>query len=283
MTADKSGRSKVTAAKRRRFATMISVLLIVAGVTGLAVCFGVYRSRQAVYEFARDEYSRLQPQQMAASTVAPDEGAQEAQTTAAQADGQSADANHPFQNVDIAALREMNPDCIGWIEIPGTEISYPVVIGSDNEYYVEYTFMKTQNKAGAIFADFRCSGDFSDFHTIVYGHNMRDGSMFAQLKDYCDAAFLQEYSVIYLHRQGEVLVYRVLMARQTSYDDWIYTLTAGADEESVLREELAKALKMTDGLHESGRFLTLSTCTGGIDRDARVIVSAVLEEVLSVR
>ena len=75
-------------------------------------------------------------------------------------------------------------DVIGWIAIPGTEISYPLVQGTDSDYYLTHTWNQNSSAVGAIFMDCRCSADFSGFNTIVYGHRMNNGSMFAALKHY---------------------------------------------------------------------------------------------------
>ncbi|MFR2213338.1 MAG: sortase domain-bontaining protein [Ruminococcus sp.] len=72
----------------------------------------------------------------------------------------------------------MNPEIIAWIRIPDTRIDYPVVQGTDNEYYLKHTFKKTEHVAGSIFLDKDNSPDFSNRKSILYGHNMKDGSMF---------------------------------------------------------------------------------------------------------
>ena len=91
--------------------------------------------------------------------------------------------------MDLPALQQVNSDVIGWIAIPGTEISYPLVQGTDNDYYLTHTWNQNSSAVGAIFMDCRCSADFSGFNTIVYGHRMNNGSMFAALKHYQKAGF----------------------------------------------------------------------------------------------
>ena len=86
--------------------------------------------------------------------------------------------------VDFEALRKVNPDIIGWIVIPGMEISYPIVQGEDNDYYLKHTFDKAENASGCIFVEVENSPDFSDNNTFVYGHNMKNKSMFAKLNRY---------------------------------------------------------------------------------------------------
>ena len=84
--------------------------------------------------------------------------------------------------VNFDVLRDINPDCVGWIEIPGTNISYPIVQGRDNDHYLRLNFEGKYSVGGVIFLDHRCDSDFDRTNTIIYGHNMRDGSMFGSLK-----------------------------------------------------------------------------------------------------
>ena len=86
--------------------------------------------------------------------------------------------------VDFAALREQNEDCIGWIYFEDPDISYPIMQGADNNEYLRTTFLREARTAGSIFIDSANSRDFSDDNTLVYGHNMKDGTMFGQLKNY---------------------------------------------------------------------------------------------------
>jgi sortase B len=91
--------------------------------------------------------------------------------------------------VDFDALREINPDVVAWVHVPGTGINYPVVHTDDNEKYLNTSYDGKANRCGAIFLDYLNGGDFSDRHVILYGHNMRDGSMFAQLNRFKQQAF----------------------------------------------------------------------------------------------
>ena len=86
--------------------------------------------------------------------------------------------------MDFTALREVNSDVLGWILIPGTVISYPLLQGDDNSYYLNHTWKKWTNVVGSIFLECQNSPDLSDFNTVVYGHRMNNGSMFASLKYY---------------------------------------------------------------------------------------------------
>ena len=91
--------------------------------------------------------------------------------------------------VDFESLRESGPDIIGWLNLPDTVINYPVTQTDDNEYYLHHLYDGTYNKVGCLFADYENKADFSDRNTIIYGHNMRDGSMFAVLNEYDEQSY----------------------------------------------------------------------------------------------
>ncbi|HNW04006.1 MAG TPA: class B sortase [Oscillospiraceae bacterium] len=101
--------------------------------------------------------------------------------------------------IDFSALRQGSPDVVGWIRSEDGEISYPVVLGEDNDYYLTHLFNGEKNKLGSIFMDYRCSGDFSDRNTVVYGHNMKDGSMFSSLTNYEDQGYYDDYPSMALY------------------------------------------------------------------------------------
>ena len=103
----------------------------------------------------------------------------------------------------------MNPDVIAWIDIPGLSISYPVVQGTDNAYYLHHLFTGEYNSSGSIFADWHNQPDFADPNTIVYGHNMKNGSMFGTLSHYQDQALWEENPYFYLYVPGKVMEYQI--------------------------------------------------------------------------
>ncbi|WP_258106889.1 class B sortase [Christensenella minuta] len=101
--------------------------------------------------------------------------------------------------MDFASLRAVNEDVVGWILAEGRSVDYPVVHGEDNEYYLTHLFDHKKNKLGTLFVDYRNHGDFSDKNTVVYGHNMKDGSMFASLAEYKDQKYYESFPIMILH------------------------------------------------------------------------------------
>lgn len=131
--------------------------------------------------------------------------------------------------IDFEGLRKINEDIVAWIQIPGIGVDYPVVQGEDNEYYLHHTFRKEVNKAGSIFLDYRNRADFTDQRVILYGHNMKDGSMFSNLKKYQDDAFWKESGTAYLYLPEKTLQLEVMGCEKVSMRDEVYAL-----EENVI-------------------------------------------------
>lgn len=136
--------------------------------------------------------------------------------------------------VDFDALKQINEDIIAWIRIPGV-LDYPVVQGTDNSYYLHHTFRKEYNIAGSIFLDARNKADFSDSKNIIYGHNMRDGSMFHVLRKFQDLDFYQANREIWLYlSDGSVQVYEIVRCEEVKAAGEIYELQTGKIEDKEL-------------------------------------------------
>lgn len=91
---------------------------------------------------------------------------------------------------ELKALQKLNKDMAGWLTIADTEIDYPILQSTDNDYYLHHNYKNEKARAGSIFKDYRNTNEFLDKNTIIYGHNMKDGSMFADLRKYLDKDFL---------------------------------------------------------------------------------------------
>lgn len=128
------------------------------------------------------------------------------------------------KTIDFEELRKINEDIVAWIQIPGIDVDYPVVHGEDNEYYLHHTFQKEANKAGSIFLDYRNRADFTEQRVIIYGHNMKDGSMFSNLKKYQDNAFRKESGTAYLYLPEKTLQLEIVACERVSMRDGVYAL-----------------------------------------------------------
>ena len=168
----------------------------------------------------------------------------------------------------LASLTALNSEFVGWISIEGI-IEYPVVRGQDNEYYLDRTFSRQQNASGAIFMDCRNTRGFSETVSIIYGHNMRDGSMFASLKQFLDPAFMSDNpEIAIVTSEGRVLIYQIFLARETDVSNRVYEL--GFSDASAA----AKAFR--NAPDNASNFIVLSTCTNSADKDDRMLLYAAL-------
>ena len=178
---------------------------------------------------------------------------------------------------EIAAIPEV-PET-ETVQQPTTEISYPLVQGTDNDYYLTHTWNKNSSAVGAIFMDCRCSADFSDFNTIVYGHRMNNGSMFAALKHYKKQDFLQEHPQVYVTNASGTHAYRIYAAYEAALDGTAY-YSAFSDEtikKTFIDEGISLSVIRTGAAPTvNDHILTLSTCTGN-GHATRWVVQAVME------
>lgn len=168
--------------------------------------------------------------------------------------------------MDLEALREVNPDVVGWIWIPDTEINYPVMQGQDNEFYLNHTWEGKKNAAGSIFLEHRNSADFTDYNTIVYGHNMNNGSMFAAVRSYASQWYYQRHPYVYIAMDSGVYRYEVFSSYKASVESSAYGLSFHQDQTKVnFLTEAIKKSQFDVGIRPeiTDRILTLSTCSGG--------------------
>ena len=104
-----------------------------------------------------------------------------------------------FRGKDFQSLKEINEDIVAWIFAEGRTIDYPIVQGKDNSYYMRRMVNHEYNRLGTIFMDYRNQNDFSDKNTVIYGHNIKDGSMFALLTKYKDQDYYDNFPTMTLY------------------------------------------------------------------------------------
>ena len=184
--------------------------------------------------------------------------------------------NRPTK-INFKSLQERNPDTVGWIEIPGTEINYPIVKGDDNDFYLHRDFQSEKSKSDTIFMDYRNDGDFTNRHSILYGHNMRNGSMFAGLMAYKDSVFFTQNDKIYIDTPDGRTIWQIFAAYVTT-TDFYYIITDFPDDPSF--SSFLQTIQSKSSFQSpvspvvSDHLLTLSTCTYEYD-DARFVVHAI--------
>lgn len=180
----------------------------------------------------------------------------------------------PYLQVDFEGLKSENPDVIAWIQIPALQISYPVVQGKDNAYYLQHMFNGEISKNGSIFADYHNHADFTDQNTIVYGHNMKDKSMFGTLDNYQDQALYQQYPCFYIYIPGYVLEYQIIScyAGRIGSVGYTYGFPEQEDFQTFLNQILSYAGYDTGvNVTTEDKIVTLSTCVN-TNRDYRYLI-----------
>lgn len=185
-----------------------------------------------------------------------------------------------LQQLDIRALQEINPDVIGWIYIPDTKINYPLLHAEDNDTYLQTTWEGKYNAAGSIFLETECSSDLKDFNTIIYGHNMRNGTMFAALKQYSDYNFYEAHPYVYIVTNEAIYRYEIFSSYKAGVRTQTYRLrfTSQEKEQAIYYyiESSVWGAKLTPTADDS--ILTLSTCNGNGSYKSRWVVQAALNE-----
>ena len=189
----------------------------------------------------------------------------------------------PTFAIDFANLQQVNREVTGWIWIYDTVVNYPLVqSGKNNDAYLHKTYDGTSNSSGSIFMDYRNASDFSDTNTIIYGHNMKNGKMFAVLKKFGNQEFYDSHREFYIMTPEGNRRYEIISAFQTDALSDIYDRNFSSQEgrqawfEKVLRS--SAILAAVDAAAEDS-FVTLSTCVSGNDYRARFVVIGRLAEI----
>ena len=249
--------SRQNSKKTKKKGDIILTLTLIVAVA--VFCFAAYNLFHIYTEYKKgtDEYNHIE--QMAVTERDP-ESTEEVSDT-------EQGLQPPF-DVDFAALQGVNPDVVGWIYIEALEgISYPVVQGEDNEEYLHTTYENNYNFAGTIFIDYENSRDFSDCNTLVYGHNMKNGSMFGQLKKFSeDQTTYEKSKYFWIFTPEKDYRYEIISAYTTGVNSDTYTLFKGPGDEFQEYLDTIKGYSEieTDDteLTIKDRIVTLSTCTG---------------------
>ncbi len=190
----------------------------------------------------------------------------------------------PDNPIDFAALQEKNPDTVAWIKVPGTVIDYPVMrSGADREenFYLDHNSEGEKHRAGAIYMQKLNSPDLSDPNTVLYGHNMGNGSMFSWLHQYKKKAFFDENHTITVYTPGHILTYEIYSAFLYDNRHILNSFNFYSEEDyAAFLQQTLKPNSMVRQVREgisvttNARIITLSTCNA---RDSeRYLVVGVL-------
>ena len=261
---------------------------------GAVICTAVACSGKETQSRADDEYEKLAEQTNSAAAVqepveTPSVTAEPTEAPPEEKDPlailEEMGVPIPEKEVDFADLQEnTNGDIYAWIHIPDTKIDYPVLQHpTDNSYYLNHNLDGSRGYPGCIYTEDYNKKDFTDSNTVLYGHNMKNGTMFAGLHKYGDSEYLEEHPYIYIYTEEGLLAYEIFAAYQSGDEHILYAHDGFEDrkvygkylEEILNMRSMGSVLKEGAEVTEDSRIITLSTCISG-KPDNRFLVQGVL-------
>lgn len=232
-----------------------------------------YRTGTKAYEKLEEQYIVIQ------SGEATDNG-KNGRKTSENEDVNVAKSEEPVTiSVDFTELKEVYGDVIAWIYCPNTPINYPVVQSTDNDYYLHRLITGEYNAGGTLFMDFRNSSDFSDWNSIIYGHNMKNDSMFGILPDYMEQEFYEEHPVWYLVTEEYTYQIELVGGYVTAADSSSYDFPEDAAGRDTLANMASRksSFRSDVKVEEEDRLVTMSTCVYDYE-DSRYVLVGILRE-----
>ena len=176
----------------------------------------------------------------------------------------------------IEEVKKSYPSIIAWIKVDGTEIDYPIVKGSDNEYYLNHNYKNDYNVFGAIFMDYRNEENFSDQNTIIYGHNNDRGGNFKALHKFEEDGFFEKNKFIEIFSEVGYKKYQIFAVYKAGpYDEFRSPKYSEEDGEKLLTYIKERNILKTEVPSEFKDILTLQTCS---PKDTRLVVQGKLVE-----
>lgn len=177
---------------------------------------------------------------------------------------------------DFNKLLRINPDTVGWISDDAGSLDYPIVQGSDNSFYLKHLFSKQIGSSGCIFLDSRNSPDFSDANSIVYGHNMRIGTMFGSLDKYRSRQYFEQHPTLMLYTPKKAIALQVFAGVTTSSKNVVYRMPLNSKTEMLSYAEWAQKhshFASNMNISSQDHLVTFVTCAYDFT-DARFILIA---------
>ncbi|MBP0972572.1 MAG: class B sortase [Oscillospiraceae bacterium] len=168
------------------------------------------------------------------------------------------------------------PDAIGWLYVPGTKIDYPLMQGSDNEFYLHHAYDGSKLMAGSVFLDWRCEKHFQNPINICYGHHMKNGTMLSDVVKFNDADFFSEHKIGWLATADRVYRIDFYSLAHADCEDVIYD---GAQPLSDWMNRLLGLSSISDPLRygEEDRFISLSTCSRSTGNERTILTGHLVE------
>lgn len=289
---DQKDRKKTEKKKGKRgIGYYVSYVVTVAAVALLIYAGAHFYTEYRAYQIAGEEYKKLdalmQVEENAGSAESTaEETTEEADTETTQTlvDEETGlpEVSVPSMDIDFEELSSINSDFACVIYVPALDLTYPVAYSSDNNEYLHETFQGTKNASGCIFVDRDAARDFTDLNTLIFGHNMKNMTMFGSLKRFSqDETLCDTDPYFYLYFEGKTYQYRIFSYYVVSNrDSTVYGKVTNDSYESFVDSALKRSQYSSydDAVDFSGRplLVTLSTCFGTAHTENYVVHGALV-------
>ena len=176
----------------------------------------------------------------------------------------------------VRQLSNEHDDSVGWLYVPDTNIDYPIMQSGDNDYYTRRATDGSYLYAGSLFMDYRCSSDFSDFNSVIYGHNMGNGTMFADIPNYENEEYFMNHSYGWLTTEDEVWLIDFFAVARTADTSGLYLADPSFEEWDTQLRNSASIYKEI-GISANDNLIMLSTCTSAEGNSRTILVGKIID------
>lgn len=182
-------------------------------------------------------------------------------------------------SIDFNALLQENADIVGWLYCPDSPINYPVVQSEDNEYYLRRLINGEWNISGSLFMDYRNNPLNMDWNTVIYGHNMKNDSMFGTLPSYCSQDYYEQHPIIYFLTPETDYKIELLSGFVTPSNSELYNIYLSESDRTQVLSDILNSSDFTPQIEfeENERLFTLSTCSYEYDTARYVVIGKMIE------
>lgn len=264
MKMSKKKRSKNKKTERIIFTAVLGIFLISSGLLAKTL-YSYYRAEQAYSQLARQAVTVIPGDGNGFSgDGAAGDGRLSGLENTGEEDEEIVDLTRML-SIDFKLLQRQNPDIVAWLDVPGTNISYPVTKAQNNDYYLNHGANGQRSSSGSIFMDYRNLSDLSDDHTVLYGHNMRNGSMLGGLNKFRQQSFFLKRPYVDLYLPEGRRRFHIFACYEEKADESRFPVTFADEKEQTAYLDSCKRSSYYDtGVSpQAGQHtIMLTTCTG---------------------
>ena len=251
-------KEKIENKKSMVFLILFRIISIIIILISLYLIFNWYKENQASKKLLENALSNIKIEKLLVETQ-----------------------EYTVLDINFGELTKVNTDTIGWINLENSSVNYPIVQTKDNEFYLNHTFDKSYNSSGWIFADFRCKPNFASKNTTIYGHNRKDTSMFATLKNVIEENWYKKSKYLTITTPEGNRIYEVFSTYKIKAETYYSTPDFFSDTEyfeflNAMKNRSVYDFDAAPSISDS--IVTLSTCAN--NNSYRVVLHAKLISII---